>query len=154
MSGKQKHVVRNLFKASCVYSFLPLVAALSNNTFFSFQWIKHLKFFQSLIAFSCISLPSTGPLESVELHILHLFKALEQLKHSPEDDLLEDCCPVLTERGACGSTKPSAPPVRTGQIQSPHDPTAAASGNLPAPQFRTILCRLSQGSVLATPVWW
>ena len=45
---------------------------------------------------------------------MHLFKALEQMKHSPEDDLLEDCCPVLPERReARGNTKPLPLPVPT-----------------------------------------
>lgn len=32
------------------------------------------------------------------------------MNHSPEDELVKDCCPVLMEREAFGNTKPLAPP--------------------------------------------
>lgn len=75
---------------------------------------------------------------------------MEQIKHSPGDELLKDCYPVLMEREACGNTKPLASPALSMAVPDLTGHGATASGNLPAPQFVTILLHLSQRSVIAT----
>lgn len=75
---------------------------------------------------------------------------MEQIKHSPGYELLKDCCPVLVERGACGNTKPLVSPAFSMAVPDLVGHGATASGNLPAPQYVTILLHLSQGSVAAT----
>lgn len=54
------------------------------------------------------------------------------------------------ERGACGNTKPLASPALSMAVPDLIGHGATASGNLPAPQYVTILLHLSQGSVAAT----